>query len=125
MNNNMYLYFDSNGYLKEFITCPARAGSENVNSIYFYVEPALESDRDKVDGNGDAYYALPNNVHHGTLDFKLPEVIQGVTDADGNLLIPLTFTSSNYVIIDIQPFDKKRDLLFFKWFQKYQFGFNC
>lgn len=121
MNNNMYLYFDSNGYLKEFITCPARAGSENVNSIYFYVEPALESDRNKVDGNGDAYYALPNNVHHGVLTFKLHDVLDGVTDENGVVLNSLAFTSANFRIEDIQPFDKKRDLLFFKWFQKYQF----
>lgn len=121
MNNNMYLYFDSNGYLKEFITCPARAGSENVNSIYFYVEPALESDRNKVDGNGDAYYALPNNLDHGVLTFKLHDVLDGVTDENGVALNSLAFTSANFRIEDIQPFNKKRDLLFFKWFQKYQF----
>lgn len=121
MNNNMYLYFDSNGYLKEFITCPARAGSENVNSIYFYVEPALESDRNKTDSNGDAYYALPNNLDHGVLTFKLHDVLDGITDENGVALNSLAFTSANFRIEDIQPFDKERDLLFFKWFRKYQF----
>jgi len=118
----MYLYFDSNGYLKEFINNPAREGSQNVNKLYIYVAPAsnLEIDHE-VDGQNVKVLAFLPTYPAGTVDFRLANLLENITNEDRNLINSLAFTLEEDSVIKTIEYDAKRDLKYFQYGLYYQF----
>lgn len=97
----MYLYFDNAGNLKEIINdIPARVGASNVNTIYAYWEGL-----DPTYTTFFVKYVLENGTE---LNPPLPEEAYIIADTD------------NHIEMQI-PFDKKRDLYFFKYGKPYYF----
>ena len=87
----MYLYFDRNGTLKEYVNDDAlRQGNDGINKMYIYV------DRNDLHGV-DARFTLPDGT-----------IIQA----------PNEYTT--FVNKEI-PFDAKRDLRYFKYYTGYKF----
>lgn len=94
----MYLYFDRKGVLKEIINDEAlRQGNYGVNSIKVFWEGTAEQG-----GNGTAYISLEASY--------LRE--------DGSTVGPLL--CDTFVTEQI-PFDRKRDLRWFKYYKDYRF----
>lgn len=89
----MYLYFDKTGTLKEIINDEAlRQGNYGINKLYIYVDgQTVESI--------EASYLLPS----------------------GRIVAPESFDDIAIAPDDEIPFDRKRDLRFFKYFTKYPF----
>ena len=120
----IYLYFNSEGNLLEYIYFPVRKSDRNVVSLYIFVE---DNDRpNKVDIDGIPAYPFPTNLYSSyTLNIQLPEPIPGITDSNGNLLIPLTGDLSEEGVLEVGMVPSKlygkRDLIFFKYFNNYQF----
>lgn len=111
----MYLYFDSNGYLKEFISDPAREGSQNVNKLYIFVEPSTEN-IEEMEINGETVHVsmFLSTYPAGTADFRL-------ADSDTGEMNSLAFTLEDDSVYEQIPFNLKRDLKFFKYYKYYQF----
>lgn len=113
----IYLYFNSEGALLEYIKYPVRQGGLTYD-IYIFVE---DNDR-MTDELG--YYPFPTNEYASYIcNFHLPAPITGITDAQGNLLIPPNgaLADEGVLVVDEVPWNKRRDLLHFKYFKKYQF----
>lgn len=110
----MYIYFDKNGYLQEFINYPIRQGAINANKIYIYIERSTNLIVDGV-------YKLPAMYTVCVMNFQLPKPIENVTDENGNLLNPYTFGISSKKVTKEIPYDEKRDLKYFKYFKQYEF----
>lgn len=88
----MYLYFDNQGYLKETITIkPTRQGSSNANSLYVYV------DSDAVFSGVWIRFQLPDETITTEIDIS-DNVVKG-----------------KYI-----PYDKNRDLKYFKYDKPYK-----
>lgn len=87
----MYLYFDRNGTLKEYVNDDAlRQGNDGINKMYIYVDR--------------------NDLHGVDARFTL---------ADGTIIqAPNEYTT--FVNKEI-PFDAKRDLRYFKYYKGYRF----
>lgn len=86
----MYLYFDKNGVLKEYINDEAlRQGNFGVNYLFIYIEGRTVS-------SIDAAYLMP----------------------DKSIVGPKNFTIAVTAQI---PFDRKRDLRYFKYYTDYRF----
>ena len=118
----MYIYFDSNGYLKEFINDPKREGSQNVNKLYVYIEPSIEDVQDKTIDNQDVkVWMLLNTYPSGTADFRLMNLLNHVTDDEGNILNSLSFTLEQDTVYEAIPYNKDRDLKYFVYGRYYQF----
>lgn len=118
----MYIYFDSNGYLKEFINDPKREGSQNVNKLYIYIEPSIETVQDKIiDNQNVKVWMLLNNYPSGTADFRLMNLLNHVTDDDGNILNTLSFNFEEDTVYETIPYNKDRDLKYFVYGRYYQF----
>lgn len=102
----MYIYFDYSGNLKEIVSYPVRQGDDNSKTIYVYVESSANPQM------SDDMYKLPANITAASIAFKL-------VDTDENLgnLNAMTKVSAGLEI----PYDKTRDLKYFKYWKKYQF----
>jgi len=102
----MYIYFDYSGNLKEIVSYPVRQGDDNSKTIYVYVESSANPQM------SDDMYKLPANITAASIAFKL-------VDTDENLgnLNAMTKVSTGLEI----PYDKTRDLKYFKYWKKYQF----
>lgn len=110
----MYLYFDSNGYLKEFINDPIREGAQNVNKLYVYVEPSTNKTKTvTIDGVERGVYAFLSTYTTGTVDYKLDD--EEITTES------FVLDHTHDLVYEQIPFDKKRDLKCFKYFEYYEF----
>lgn len=110
----MYIYFDSNGYLKEFINDPIREGAQNVNKIYVYVEPSTNKTKTvTIDGVERGVYAFLSTYTTGTVDYKLDD--EEITTES------FVLDHTHDLVYEQIPFDKKRDLKYFKYFEYYEF----
>lgn len=95
---NTYLYFGTDGTLKEQIQAPVRAGGTNSNAIFVYWE------------------GLSNSITNVSIDYK-----DGVSGRyfDNHYIPSVNPNSPNENCII--PFNPKRDLSFFKYFTQYEF----
>ena len=102
----MYIYFDYSGNLKEIVSYPVRQGDDNSKTVYVYVESSANPQM------SDDMYKLPANITTASIAFKL-------VDTDENLgnLNAMSKVSAGLEI----PYDKSRDLKYFKYWKKYQF----
>ena len=94
----MYLYFDTQGNLKEQINDQAlRQGNSNINKLYVYWEKSEDNE----------------NITGLWARFK----------ADSETIVPssTTWITSNTYVEQTIPYDKKRDLKFFNYFKTYKF----
>jgi len=93
----MYLYFNRAGVLKEVINNqPARSTAANVNKLYVYVEGMEE------DGAERLWVRYQYNTDQYTAETE----------------VTTRLTGTNKIEI---PFNKERDLKYFKYFTKYEF----
>lgn len=99
----MFIYFDRNGYIREQISAPVRQGSSTDAVIYAYFEPS-ENLKD-IDGT----YLLPPQYTSASINFLLADSVIATT------------TDKNYGEKLEIPYDKKRDLKYFKYFHTYEF----
>lgn len=100
----MYLYFNSSGVLKEIINDKAirQGDGEGVNNIYFFIEGGV----------------IENNV------YKALSFVSGTRtfyDEEGNILGVQDETFSLETETLEIPYDKKRELKFFKYWTEYEF----
>ncbi len=94
----MYLYFDTQGNLKEQINDQAlRQGNSNINKLYVYWEKSEDNE----------------NITGLWARFK----------ADSETIVPssTTWITSNTYVEQTIPYDKSRDLKFFNYFKTYKF----
>lgn len=118
----MYLYFDRNGNLKEFINDPAREGSQNVNQLYIYVEPGIQNEESHViDGQTVKVLMMLQTYPSGTVDFRLPELLENVTDEERNLINTVLFTLETDTVYETIEYNPERDLKYFLYGRYYQF----
>lgn len=104
----MFVYFDNQGTLKEIVNDSAiRQGNYGVNKIYFFIEGA-------VDDNGKPL--IIDGVYKA-LDFDAGR--RTFTDVSGNTLTTESFSLTT-VTKEI-PFNKKRELKWFKYWTNYEF----
>ena len=102
----MYLYFDRSGTLKEVVNdLPLRQGSSDVNHIYVYME--------QLDTHSNQNFWVQFRLHDGTL---IPN--SGMAEIQFN---PIGSTTGNFPQLMQIPFDDKRDLKFFKYYEDYPF----
>lgn len=103
----MYLYFDVNGNLKEVIQTPVRQGSVEANKIYAFISPTTE------ELDGDTYKKL-DEYDSAKINFEL---LDGGTNLNpnGGSSVPMSEITKQI------PFDKNRDLKFFKYGYNYEF----
>ena len=98
----MYIYYDSKGVLKEIVNDDAiRQGNSNFNKIYFFIEGADPQ--------------IVNSVYQALL---FNNGLRTFIDVEGNNL-----TTEQFSLITVNkqiPYDKKRELKFFKYFTDYQ-----
>ena len=125
----MYLYFDVNGNLKEFINYPVREGDDNVNKIYVYMEPSTNKSQ-RINKADYSDYNFENEPIEDYVDVLILPSIYNSWDAlfkisdsdvilnDGILLGDNI--SDSYVIKQI-PYDKERDLKYFAYSKYYKF----
>ena len=100
----MYLYYDRAGNLREIINDANRQRNINYNEIYVYVEPSADQPQPE-----DGVYKLPAQWNTANAAFTRNGV-----DLVGSL------TSMSKITIDEIPYNKERDLKYFKYFAKYQ-----
>ncbi len=103
----MYLYFDVNGNLKEVIQVPVRQGSVEFNKIYAFIAPTV------VELDEDTYKKL-DTYDSAKINFEALD--------SGNNLNPNGGSSVDMSEVTKQiPFDKNRDLKYFKYGYNYEF----
>lgn len=103
----MYLYFDVNGNLKEIVYYPVREGDVGTNSIYIYVEPEVVT---AIDGT----YALGTRFTNAKINFRL---LDSNISLNNNAIEMSKLTGDDTVQL---PYDRKRDLRYFKYGYKYE-----
>lgn len=105
----MYLYFDINGNLLEIVQASVREGSVKANKIYVFVCPSVDTVTDGIHILPTAYTSA--KVNFASLDGT------NLNGNGGSSLAMTKLSGSNAVQI---PYDKKRDLKFFKYGEKYE-----
>lgn len=98
----MYLYFNSDGVIKEVVNDTAiRQGNSGVNRIHFFIEGASPE--------------VVNNVYKA---LSFDNGVRTFIDVEGNNLTTEAFdiTTTNLEI----PYNKKRELKYFKYWTKYE-----
>lgn len=104
----MFLYFDSTGKLQEIVNDKAlRVGNANLNKLYIFVEGGNVINNDGVILHDTRNDLVANNA---TMRFQLP---------DGTKTIEMAIEPQTTELFI--PYDKHRDLKFFKDFDKYAF----
>lgn len=117
----MYLYFDSFGYLKEIINNPVREGAQNVNKVYIYVEPTEnKTEKREIGGQEVVVNLFLSTYQTGNAEFKLSHKIGELTDHEGVIYNAVVFNVDDKVT-KIIPYDKKRDLKYFRYSTYYDF----
>ena len=102
----MYLYFDVNGNLKEIIQIPVRQGSKEVNTIYAFVSPSQTVIEDGT-------YKKLSTYRNAKINFEALDSGVSLNPTEGSVLMT--------AITKQIPFDKNRDLKYFKYGYNYEF----